>query len=82
MVPAPVELVWQRTQQPDLHVMWDIRFNTIRYLDEKDQRGFNLMDYRTRIGFGIGSSRVRALSRKAFLYRFPRLSLIPMTGSR
>lgn len=53
MIPAPVELVWQRTQQPDLHVLWDIRFTTIRYLDEKDQRGFNVMDYRTRIGFGV-----------------------------
>lgn len=52
-IPAPVELVWQRTQDPELHVMWDIRFTRIRYLDEKDQRGFNLMDYRTRIGFGV-----------------------------
>jgi hypothetical protein len=53
MIPAPVEVVWQRTQQPDLHVLWDIRFNTIRYLERKDQRGFNVMDYRTRIGFGV-----------------------------
>jgi len=53
IIPAPIELVWRRTQEPDLHVQWDIRFNTIRYLDEKDQRGFNLMDYRTRIGFGL-----------------------------
>ena len=53
MIPAPVELVWERTQVPDLHVRWDIRFTQIRYLKEKDERGFNLMDYRTRIGFGI-----------------------------
>lgn len=53
IIPAPIELVWQRTQEPDLHVQWDIRFNTIRYLDEKDQRGFNIMDYRTRISFGL-----------------------------
>jgi len=53
MIPAPVEVVWQRTQEPELHVLWDIRFNSIRYLDEKDKRGFHLMDYRTSIGFGI-----------------------------
>ena len=53
MIPAAVETVWERTQEPDLHVLWDIRFNSIRYLDEKDKRGFHLMDYRTSIGFGI-----------------------------
>lgn len=53
MIPAPVELVWERTQDPDQHVLWDIRFTSIRYLDRKDERGFNVMDYRTRIGFGI-----------------------------
>lgn len=53
MIPAPVELVWERTQDPLQHVLWDIRFTSIHYLDKKDARGFNLMDYRTRIGFGI-----------------------------
>ena len=53
IIPAGVEMVWQRTQEPDLHVLWDIRFNSIRYLDETDKRGFHLMDYRTSIGFGI-----------------------------
>lgn len=56
LVPAPVEVVWQRTQQPDLHVLWDIRFTTIRYLDQKDERGYNVMDYRTSIGFGMDVS--------------------------
>jgi len=53
MIPAPVELVWERTQDPDQHVLWDIRFTRIRNLDRIDERGFNLMDYRTKIGFGI-----------------------------
>jgi hypothetical protein len=53
MIPAPVELVWDRTQVPALHVRWDIRFTQIRYLEQQDERGFNMMDYRTRIGFGI-----------------------------
>jgi uncharacterized protein YndB with AHSA1/START domain len=53
IIPAPVETVWERTQMPDLHTAWDIRFTHIAYLDETDGRGFNLMDYRTDVAFGI-----------------------------
>jgi len=53
IIPAPVEIVWERSQDPAEHVRWDIRFNDIRYRDDKDDRGFSLMDYRTRIGFGV-----------------------------
>lgn len=53
IIPASVETVWERSQEPDLHTRWDIRFSHIAYLPEKDERGFNLMDYRTKIGFGI-----------------------------
>jgi hypothetical protein len=49
---APVERVWECSQEPEQHVRWDIRFDTIRYLDEVDARGFHKMAYRTRIGFG------------------------------
>ncbi|HEY6328614.1 MAG TPA: SRPBCC family protein [Blastocatellia bacterium] len=53
IIPATPELVWERTQTPDLHLLWDIRFTHIRYFDEADDRGFQLMDYRTNIGLGI-----------------------------
>ena len=53
IIPAPIETVWERTQTPDLHSAWDIRFTHIAYLEEKDARGFNLMDYRTDVVFGI-----------------------------
>jgi hypothetical protein len=53
MIPASVETVWERSQNPVEHVRWDIRFTDIRYRDDKDARGFSLMDYRTRIGFGL-----------------------------
>lgn len=53
IIPAPVETVWERTQTPALHTAWDIRFTHIAYLDEKDERGFNQMDYRTDVVFGI-----------------------------
>ena len=53
IIAAPLELVWQRSQVPELHTAWDIRFNHIRYLDETDERGYHLMDYRTNIALGI-----------------------------
>jgi hypothetical protein len=53
VVPASVETVWQRSQDPELHTSWDIRFDVIRNLPEVDERGYHLMDYRTRIGFGL-----------------------------
>lgn len=53
IIPQPVTVVWERTQTPELHLAWDIRFTGIDYLDEVDKSGFRLMDYRTRVGFGI-----------------------------
>jgi hypothetical protein len=53
IIPAPVELVWERSQVPELHTAWDIRFNHISYLDQTDERGYHLMDYRTNIALGI-----------------------------
>lgn len=53
IIPAPPELVWERTQTPAPHIAWDIRFTQIQYLEEKDERGFHLMDYRTDVVFGI-----------------------------
>jgi hypothetical protein len=53
IIHAPVEVVWERTQTPDRHVAWDIRFTDIQYLEATDERGFNLMDYRTDVCFGI-----------------------------
>jgi hypothetical protein len=53
LIPAPVEVVWERTQEPAHHVTWDIRFTDIAYRDEVDARGFRLLDYRTDVAFGI-----------------------------
>lgn len=52
-IPAPVEMVWERSQDAELHTSWDLRFTTIGYLPEKDARGYHLMDYRTRIALGV-----------------------------
>ena len=53
MIPAPVEVVWERSQVPEQHIAWDIRFNHIGYLDQTDDRGYRGMDYRTNIAVGI-----------------------------
>jgi uncharacterized protein YndB with AHSA1/START domain len=53
LVPAPVDEVWRRTQDPAEHVRWDIRFTDIRYLEEHDARGFRKLRYRTRIALGV-----------------------------
>ena len=53
IIPADPEIVWERTQIPENHILWDVRFSHIAYLDEVDEKGFHLMDYRTKIGFGI-----------------------------
>jgi hypothetical protein len=53
IIPAPVDLVWDRSQIPALHTAWDIRFNHIGYLDQTDERGYRLMDYRTSVALGI-----------------------------
>lgn len=48
-VDAPLEAVWDRTQEPALHERWDLRFSDIEYLPraEGEPQRFT---YRTRIG--------------------------------
>jgi len=53
LIAAPVETVWQRTQDPEEHVAWDIRFDRIAYTGRRDERGYELLDYRTSVGLGI-----------------------------
>jgi hypothetical protein len=53
IIAAPVATVWERSQVPALHTEWDIRFNHIAYLDQTDDRGYHLMDYRTNIAVGV-----------------------------
>lgn len=53
IIPCEVETLWERSQEPGLHMRWDIRFSHIKYTDELDEKGFQLMDYRTKIGFGL-----------------------------
>src|SRR5258708_8439299 len=53
IIPAPVDVVWGRSQVPEQHTGWGIRLNHIAYLDRPDDRGYHLMDYRTNIALGV-----------------------------
>ncbi len=36
LIRAPIERVWDATQQPDQHQRWDVRFGAISYLPPSD----------------------------------------------
>jgi DoxX-like family len=49
---ASMEELWERTQNPQLHQRWDLRFTQIEYLPRKGDEPQRFL-YRTRIGFGL-----------------------------
>ena len=56
LVAAPLPLIWERSQNPEEHIKWDIRFSDIQYLDSCDEKGRPALLYRTKIGFGVSVS--------------------------
>jgi len=53
LIHAPMERVWQLTQEPDLHQRWDLRFSRIEYLPRPNPEEPQRFLYETRIGFGL-----------------------------
>ena len=49
---APFEELWRRTQTPELHERWDLRFTHIDYLPKATADEPQRFRYVTRIGFG------------------------------
>jgi hypothetical protein len=49
---ASLDDLWEKTQNPDLHERWDLRFSQIEYLPQKPGEPQRFL-YRTRIGFGL-----------------------------
>lgn len=49
---ASIEELWEKTQNPQLHQRWDLRFTQIEYLPRKGGEPQRFL-YRTRIGFGL-----------------------------
>lgn len=57
LIRGDMEEVWRKTQVPELHRQWDLRFSTITYLPKNplDARGDTqpqMFEYATRIGLG------------------------------
>ncbi|MDQ0057964.1 DoxX-like family protein [Paenibacillus harenae] len=52
-IEAPLDEVWEHTQQPELHQQWDLRFSEIAYLPREQGEPEQHFFYRTRIGFGL-----------------------------
>jgi len=48
-----VDEIWRRTQVPDLHELWDLRFTGIQYLPKHSENEPQRFLYSTRIGFGL-----------------------------
>ncbi|MBO8162202.1 MAG: DoxX-like family protein [Brevibacillus sp.] len=48
-----LDKLWQRTQNPEEHVRWDLRFTDIVYLPRKTPSDPVQFHYETRLGFGI-----------------------------
>ncbi len=47
-----MEELWEKTQSPELHEQWDLRFSQIAYLPRNPEEPQKFL-YRTRIGFGL-----------------------------
>lgn len=47
-----IDEIWEKTQTPQLHQRWDMRFTEITYLPHSDEQPQRFL-YSTRIGFGL-----------------------------
>ena len=51
-IASSMDELWEKTQDPELHQRWDLRFTEIEYLPRKAEEPQGFL-YRTRIGFGL-----------------------------
>ena len=51
-----IDDLWEKTQNPDLHKRWDLRFSDIEFLSLNEELNTKLFSYSTRIGFGLNIS--------------------------
>jgi hypothetical protein len=53
LIAGDLDEIWQRTQVPELHELWDLRFTRIHYLPKEPESDPQRFLYSTRIGFGL-----------------------------
>lgn len=53
VIRCDAETLWRRTQVPEEHARWDLRFSDIAYLPREDPEAPQRFRYATRIGFGL-----------------------------
>jgi hypothetical protein len=53
LISGDVDEIWQRTQVPELHELWDLRFTRIHYLPKQSESDPQRFLYSTRIGLGL-----------------------------
>lgn len=53
LIKANIEEVWERTQTPELHEQWDIRFSSISYLSKKTEAEPQSFRYERKLCFGL-----------------------------
>ncbi len=51
---APLEAVWRKSQDPEEHVRWDLRFTQIEHVAGTGEAGPQRFRYATRLGPGLG----------------------------
>ena len=49
---APIEKVWEYTQNPKLHEQWDLRFSTISLNEPQNEQPQSFL-YEKHLGFGL-----------------------------
>jgi uncharacterized membrane protein YphA (DoxX/SURF4 family) len=52
-IQSAIDELWDRTQSPELHRQWDLRFTDIEYLPRPESSHPQRFLYSTRIGFGL-----------------------------
>ncbi|TMV50772.1 hypothetical protein FE783_08810 [Paenibacillus mesophilus] len=52
-IKADMGELWERTQTPEMHEQWDLRFSEIRYIEKETDDEPQRFLYATRIGFGM-----------------------------
>ena len=53
LIAGSMDDLWEKTQTPELHQRWDLRFSEIRYLPHSDKLQPQQFSYITRLGFGF-----------------------------